>query len=205
MSVRVDLTNSTPERRDNSGKNVKKARWFLVLVLVSGCLVNDGFVSDSDFSCTEDDDCLSTYECKSQVCQKIEQGADEECTDEDGDGFGVGEKRARCRACDLEERCEEDFDDGDAATYPGAPDICDGTDNDREGGVDDLDITCATPSDCGSSNTLPPGVRLACEEGRCVAKMNSTSCATEVEDCPCSIEPLTCTNGSYPEVPEPCR
>jgi len=48
-------------------------------------------------------------------------------TDADGDGFTIA---------------EGDCDDGDASVHPGAPDICDGKNNDCVGGIDDA--TCAS-------------------------------------------------------------
>jgi hypothetical protein len=48
-------------------------------------------------------------------------------TDSHGDGFTIA---------------DGDCDDGDASVHPGAPDICDGKNNDCAGGIDDA--TCAS-------------------------------------------------------------
>jgi len=48
-------------------------------------------------------------------------------TDADADGFTIA---------------EGDCDDGDASVHPGAPDVCDGKNNDCVGGIDDA--TCAS-------------------------------------------------------------
>ena len=58
--------------------------------------------------------------------------------DLDGDGFG-NPRTASTRACGDPLYVEDngDCDDGDAAVYPGASEICDGKDNDCDGGAND--------------------------------------------------------------------
>ncbi len=65
-----------------------------------------------------------------------------ECTDNDGDGYGVGEG---CTGTDC--------DDTDASVNPGASEVCDdGKDNDCDGDVDTADSDCEDdtpdPTDC---------------------------------------------------------
>ena len=57
------------------------------------------------------------------------------CEDKDGDGFGVGPKCANW-----------DCDDKEANIHPGAPELCDGKDNDCNGKVDD---SCSGGGGCG--------------------------------------------------------
>jgi hypothetical protein len=69
------------------------------------------------------------------------------CEDKDGDGFGVGPK---CTNWDC--------DDNDAKTHPGAPELCDGKDNDCNGKIDD---NCSGDAGCGCRTTVPARDPLA--------------------------------------------
>lgn len=106
----------------------------------------------------------------------------ETCQDADGDGFFVD--------CPGE---RTDCDDDDPSTYPRAPELCDGRDNNCDGTVDELgvcdvgcedecaggEVACATSGDAvitcerGADGCLrfgPPrscGVASSCVEGRC--------------------------------------
>ncbi len=78
----------------------------------------DGFVADSDC----DDSDASVYPGADEV---INDGIDQDCdgedlVDADEDGFVAA----------------EDCDDDNAMVYPGAEEVCDGVDNDCDGGVD---------------------------------------------------------------------
>lgn len=176
----------------------------IVVAFIAGCFINDDFITgtDNQFSCDDDDDCLSSFECKAGVCTKVEPG-NTDCPDADGDGYGVGQERSFCDLCRTQDLCDEDFDDEDDSLFPGAPDICDGKDNDNDMEIDNFDIECSSVTDCGSI-TLPAGARLACETV-CVVKMINTVCGPNVDPCPCTSDPLPCNNGSYPEVPEECQ
>lgn len=54
-----------------------------------------------------------------------------DCTDADGDGYGVGPDRSACTYT------EEDCNDSETSVNPGATEICDGIDNDCDGDVDE--------------------------------------------------------------------
>jgi hypothetical protein len=60
------------------------------------------------------------------------------CRDADGDGWGTG---PGCRGPDC--------DDGDPGTFPGAPERCDGNDNNCDGVVDDAPADAGQP--CATS------------------------------------------------------
>jgi hypothetical protein len=69
------------------------------------------------------------------------------CIDADGDGYGVG---SGCAG--------RDCDDNNPYTYPGAPELCDGKDNDCDGVVpaDELDSNGNGIPDC-LEHIIPPG------------------------------------------------
>lgn len=147
--------------------------------------------SDLQFSCQSNDDCIDPNVCKGGVC-KQEGGKD--CVDNDGDGFGVGEERGDCDACESMGLCEEDCNDDDPAINPGAQDTCDGKDNDCDEEVDEP-LECEENFDCPdeSSDVLP-----TCENNECVYKP-----AIQTSD-ECQ-EPLACVDGMREDPPEACQ
>jgi hypothetical protein len=58
-------------------------------------------------------------------------------TDGDGDGFGAGAATLACEAPAGTVASDADCDDDDGSTFPGAPEVCDGADNDCDGAIDD--------------------------------------------------------------------
>ena len=109
-----------------------------------------------------DDDDASANPVATEVCN----GRDDDCdgtTDEpnatgapswyddaDGDGYGAGEVTAtQCTPPALSAANPDDCDDADASINPGAPETCDGEDDDCDGLVDDpedaTDATMAWP------------------------------------------------------------
>jgi len=96
----------------------------------------------------------------------------ESCCDADGDGYGRGPD---CLGPDC--------DDGDPATFPGAPERCDAKDNDCvEGGLDVATIDCASAA-CeleGGVHYLRPAA--VCTLGECVPQervsCGAFACAT---------------------------
>lgn len=101
----------------------------------------------NQFSCTEDSHCVSPYQCIGGICKRPDSGGN--CTDFDGDGFGVGEAELRtdCLACANLGQCDEDCNDNDASIAPGLLDTCDGKDNNCDGEIDEP-LPCEDFTDC---------------------------------------------------------
>ena len=76
------------------------------------------------------------------------------CLDEDGDQYGVGD------GC-----LGPDFDDTDYRVYPGAPERCDGKDNDDNGLVDAEDEERFVPEPCARSQGVCRGTHAECVDG----------------------------------------
>ena len=121
-------------------------RRLLPLLLLTACGADndgDGFAGARD--CHDDD--ASSNPTAVEVCD----GRDNDCDgqidegvalvafwDRDGDGFG--DSAFARRVCELAEDGsleEGDCDDLDAESFPGAPEVCDGADNDCNGEPDD--------------------------------------------------------------------
>ncbi len=100
-----------------------------------------------------DDEDPDAYPGAAEVCDGIDNDCDritddadpdlvggvEVMADDDGDGFGVLGLSAFVCEPPLDLVLEGDCDDEDAASYPGAPEICDKADNDCDGLIDDDD------------------------------------------------------------------
>ncbi|MCA9542774.1 MAG: putative metal-binding motif-containing protein, partial [Myxococcales bacterium] len=111
--------------------------------------------------CSEDGVCPPGYECADierdgapvgRQCVPADGMSCGTCVDADGDGHGDGP-----------DCVDFDCDDGDATVYRGAPEICDGKDNDCNARADDQpgdapDLQCGGLGVCA-------GVALACVEG----------------------------------------
>ena len=83
--------------------------------------------------------------------------------DRDGDGFG-DPSRAR-RVCEMPEDGVDndlDCDDLDATSYPGAPEVCDGRDNDCNAGIDEGVQTVFYVDGDGDGFGVPSGTTEAC-------------------------------------------
>jgi hypothetical protein len=115
----------------------------------SVCTLAAGMVTNGD-DCDDGDDRVSPY--ASETCD----GVDEDCdgkiddglpdgtwyADLDEDGFGdVNAPRTGCAQPDGAVLDASDCDDGHDDAHPGAPELCDGYDNDCDNDVDDEDVS----------------------------------------------------------------
>ena len=199
---------------------MKNAIYFLSASLLSiSCSVGFSIDDPQQFSCQSNDDCESSYVCKSNICEREIPGP-VGCPDDDSDGFGVGDERVTCQLCSQTpangEGCIEDPDDNDPTVYPGAPEICDGKDNDNDGTVDNTQspvgfestvppqgdlpfpkMKCVSANDCPQSTQ--EGVSSFCDADKCVARMTIYLGFAE-----CNSNNLVCTDGAFPVVPENC-
>ncbi len=93
----------------------------------------------------------------------------------DGDGDGYGDAAMAVEDCIAPSGTtsdSSDCDDGDADAYPGAPELCDGLDNDCDGVVpnDELDLdadgVAACEGDCDDADAgIFPGAPETCADG----------------------------------------
>ncbi len=152
---------------------------------MTGCAAPDGYVARAD-DC--DDLCGACHPDAAEVCERLDNDCDgtvdegvtvARFSDDDGDGVGGAPIAACPGAPDTVER-GGDCNDLAVTAYPGAPERCDGLDNDCGGVVDELypcvrgsAVTCATA--CGSQGM-----------GTCSATCMQPSfaaCAAPAESC----------------------
>jgi hypothetical protein len=191
---------------------------FVALSLIA-CTVEFDPTQDQTFSCQEDQDCLSNFECSSNVCVRRTGGGVPTCnSDQDGDGYGSAvnpEDRQACDRCKTLGQCQVDCDDTNDKIYPGAAEGCDGLNNncDADGAVDEV-TTCSASSDCASA---PTGAFVTCENASgfacgseeegcaCVVKMALQICTNGEMDCMCNANPILCVSGSWAPIPPECQ
>ncbi|MCK6528194.1 hypothetical protein L6R50_11770 [Myxococcota bacterium] len=109
---------------------------------------------------------------RDQDCDGVvdEDAGDAAAFHPDGDGDGFGDPGMMERACAAPEGHVpdgSDCDDGDAKTFPGAPEICDGRDQDCDGVVDEGPVDGVTlHADADGDGAGDPGAAVvACAPG----------------------------------------
>ncbi|MEL6178214.1 MAG: putative metal-binding motif-containing protein, partial [Myxococcota bacterium] len=187
----------------------------LVLLVTVGCEVTFEADRADRFSCQTDADCVDPFICVigesgSGVCSNEPtnpisntSSTGPACVDADRDSFG--------------ENCSNgtDCDDGDADVYPGAPEFCDGKDNDCDCTRDDNGMpvdcpigesidevtSCTVDEDC-PQNDPEASTGMECVEGTCryvcnlqigVCLGKTTTCTTVEEDGVVVGEVLSCS------------
>ena len=116
----------------------------------------DGFGDSScgGPDCSDRDDGI--YPGAPEVCDGVDENCDGAGEDDDGDGFlALADACVGGRLADLP---RTDCDDASENSFVGAPEICDGDDNDCDGAVDEG----------ASAACLLDGARSACTAGACV-------------------------------------
>lgn len=148
--------------------------------------------------CGPEQSCPDNAVCEPTVVEGEEaeycvplHGVCEGCVDRDGDRFGLGPD---CLG--------EDPDDEDPLTHPGAPETCDGRDNDGDGDADEgFDLT-TDPQNCGACGVVcaVEGGTGVCDDGLC----RVGDCPEGFADCDLEFDNGCETDLSAPELCGTC-
>ena len=142
----------------------------------------DGY-TENEGDCDDDNGDISPD--ATEICDEIDNNCDgnidEDVTTtwyEDVDGDGVGDSTSTLEACEAPAGYVPtggDPDDGDPDTYPGAPEICDGKDNDVDDQIDEgvlITVYADTDGDTFGDGSAPSQV---CQPG-VNQSLNSLDC-----------------------------
>jgi len=188
-----DVTGQTTFYRDADGDDYGNPA-----VSVQACDQPQGYVTDNT-DC--DDDNAAVNPGAQEVCNGIDDDCDDLVDDDDpdvtgrttfyrdADGDDYGNPAVSVQACQRPQGFvldNTDCDDDNAAVYPGAPELCDGVDNDCDGKVDEC---CGPPVLIEESLRPYPGQGLDDE-----VRVSAYSCmrARLLGDCAIDITSLTC-------------
>ena len=157
----------------------------------------DPTTDEHKFSCNDDTDCFQNFICVNAVCSL--KSAEPNCTDADGDGYGVGDTGS-CPLCVSEAKCEEDCNDSDISINPGLADTCDGKDNNCNDEIDEV-IACEENFDCPDESHPKGSMIPSCDAGFCVYDTPLNQVASGDPACDTQV---ACVGGVREDKPDAC-